>query len=127
MFAYIEEGGTTAVCSKQSSIPDGATWLETASVPDLIFRNAWRIVNASLVTDLPLAKEIVNAKRREQRALAFVPHDDIIMKQIPNADATAAETARASIREADALVQIAITGCVDEEALVTLYHAQNYE
>jgi hypothetical protein len=54
------------------------------------------------------AKSIAHDKRREARAEEFKPHDEIIMKQIPGADATAAETARAAIRTKYATMQTAI-------------------
>lgn len=44
------------------------------------------------------AKAIAHDRRRVARAEEFKPHDEIIMKQIPGADAVAAEAARAAIR-----------------------------
>lgn len=44
------------------------------------------------------AKAIAHDRRRAARADEFKPHDEIIMKQIPGADNTAAEAARAAIR-----------------------------
>ena len=44
------------------------------------------------------AKSIAHDMRRAARADEFKPHDEIIMKQIPGADAVAAEAARAAIR-----------------------------
>ena len=52
----------------------------------------------SIVVNLTKAKTIAHEKRRYKREQEFKPHDDIIAKQIPGADATAAETARAEIR-----------------------------
>ena len=54
------------------------------------------------------AKTIAHDKRREARAEEFKPHDEIIMKQIPGADATAAETAREAIRTKYDTMQTAI-------------------
>jgi len=54
------------------------------------------------------AKAIAHDKRREARAEEFKPHDEIIMKQIPGADATAAEAARAGIRTKYSTMQTAI-------------------
>jgi hypothetical protein len=48
--------------------------------------------------NLDKAKQIGHDKRRAARAEEFKPHDEVIMKQIPGADATAAEAARAAIR-----------------------------
>ncbi len=53
----------------------------------------------SIVTvDLKKVKEIAHTKRRAMREEEFAPHDAIIMKQIPGADAVAAEEARQAIR-----------------------------
>jgi hypothetical protein len=48
--------------------------------------------------DLKKVKEIAHVKRRAMREEEFAPHDAIIMKQIPGADAAAAEEARLAIR-----------------------------
>ena len=58
--------------------------------------------------NLDKAKAIGHDKRRAARAEEFVPHDEVIMKQIPGADATAAEAARAAIRTKYGQVQTAI-------------------
>jgi hypothetical protein len=53
----------------------------------------------SIITvDLKKVKEIAHEKRRAMREEEFAPHDAIIMKQIPGADAAAAEEARLAIR-----------------------------
>jgi hypothetical protein len=53
----------------------------------------------SIITvDLTKAKEIAHEKRRALREEEFAPHDAIIMKQIPGADAETAEQARQAIR-----------------------------
>lgn len=54
------------------------------------------------------AKGIAHSMRRAKRAEEFKPHDDLIMKQIPGADAAAAEAARAAIRAKYATMQTAI-------------------
>ena len=59
----------------------------------------------SIVVNLTKAKNIAHEKRRLKRAEEFKPHDDIIAKQIPGEDATAAETARAEIRTRYATLQ----------------------
>ena len=48
--------------------------------------------------NLDKAKAIGHDKRRAARDEEFKPHDEVIMKQIPGADAVAAEEARAIIR-----------------------------
>jgi hypothetical protein len=51
-----------------------------------------------ITVNLDKAKAIGHDKRRAARAEEFKPHDEVIMKQIPGADAVAAEEARAIIR-----------------------------
>ena len=58
--------------------------------------------------DITKAKSIAHDMRRAKRAEEFKPHDDLIMKQIPGADAVAAEAARAAIRAKYADMQTAI-------------------
>ena len=69
------------------------------------FRNAWVKSGATVTEDLPKSKEIAHERRRAARAEEFKPHDEVIMKQIPGAAATAAETARAAIRTKYATMQ----------------------
>ena len=61
-----------------------------------------------ITVNIDKAKAIAHNKRREARAEEFAPHDEIIMKQIPGADATAAEAARQTIRDKYATMQTAI-------------------
>ena len=75
---------------------------------DYTFRNAWVKSGATVVENLSKAKEIAHTTRRQKRAEEFAPHDEVISKQIPGADATAAETARAAIRTKYANMQTAI-------------------
>lgn len=51
-----------------------------------------------ITVNIDKAKAIAHDRRRVARAEEFKPHDDLIMKQIPGADAVAAEAARAAIR-----------------------------
>ena len=51
-----------------------------------------------ITVNIDKAKAIAHDRRRAARAEEFRPHDDLIMKQIPGADAVAAEAARAAIR-----------------------------
>jgi hypothetical protein len=55
--------------------------------------------------------------RRANREEEFKPHDDIISKQIPGADADAAETARAAIRTKYETVQTDIDAAINEVEL----------
>jgi len=79
----------------------------------------------SIVVNLTKAKTIAHEKRRLKRAEEFKPHDDIIAKQIPGADATAAETARAEIRTRYATLQTNIDNASTVDALKTIYDDAN--
>ena len=75
---------------------------------DRTFRDAWVKSGSAVTEDLPKCKEIAHERRRVARAEEFKPHDEVISKQIPGADATAAEAARAAIRTKYATMQDAI-------------------
>jgi hypothetical protein len=63
----------------------------------------------SIITvDLKKVKQIAHEKRRAMREEEFAPHDAIIMKQIPGADAAAAEEARLAIRTKYVTMQTSI-------------------
>jgi len=51
-----------------------------------------------ITVNIDKAKAIAHDRRRAARAEEFKPHDEIIARQIPGADAAAAEVARAAIR-----------------------------
>jgi acyl-CoA reductase-like NAD-dependent aldehyde dehydrogenase len=55
--------------------------------------------------DMTKAKDIAHEKRRAARAEEFKPYDEVIMKQIPGADAQQAEAARQAIRKKYATLQ----------------------
>ena len=73
-----------------------------------------------IVTNLTKAKTIAHDMRRAKRAEEFEPHDEVISKQIPGADADAAETARAAIRTKYETVQTDIDAAADVDALTTV-------
>lgn len=73
-----------------------------------------------IVTNLTKAKTIAHDMRRAKRAEEFEPHDEVISKQIPGADADAAETARAAIRTKYETVQTNIDAAADVDALKTV-------
>ena len=75
----------------------------------------------SIVINLTKAKNIAHERRRFKREQEFKPHDDIISKQIPGEDATAAETARAEIRTRYATIQTDIDNATTVDALKTVY------
>ena len=58
-----------------------------------------------ITVNLNKARDITHTIRREARAEEFKPHDEIIAKQIPGADAQAAEAARQAIRDKYAAIQ----------------------
>ena len=73
-----------------------------------------------ITTNLTKAKTIAHEMRRASREEEFKPHDDIIAKQIPGADADAAEAARATIRTKYETVQTDIDAAADVDALKTV-------
>jgi len=70
-----------------------------------------------IVTNMTKAKDIAHDMRRAKRAEEFAPHDEVIMKQIPGADATAAEAARVAIRTKYEGVQTDINDAINEVEL----------
>ena len=93
-------------------VPPGVPYeiVDAANIPsDRTFRNAWVIgMDGCVEHDLDQCRAIGHDKRRAARTEAFAPFDEIIAKQIPGADALAAEAARAEIRDKYALIQDAI-------------------
>lgn len=90
---------------------------------DRTFRNAWVKSGATVNEDLPKCKEIAHETRRTKRAKEFKPHDDVIMKQIPGADADAAEAARAAIRTKYETMQTAIDAAATTAEIKTALEA----
>ena len=70
-----------------------------------------------ITINLTKAKTIAHDVRRAARAEEFKPHDEIIMKQIPGADATAAEAARELIRTKYTEMQTAIDAASTVDAI----------
>lgn len=68
-----------------------------------------------IAVNLDKAKAIGHNIRRVKRAEEFAPHDEVIMKQIPGADAAAAEEARQAIRDKYAAVQDEIDAAASPE------------
>ena len=75
---------------------------------DRTFRNAWVKSGKTVAEDLTKSKVIGHDLRRAKRAEEFAPHGDVISKQIPGADAEAAEASRATIRTKYATMQTSI-------------------
>jgi hypothetical protein len=70
-----------------------------------------------ITINITKAKTIAHDVRRAARAEEFKPHDEIIMKQIPGADATAAEAAREAIRVKYAQMQTTIDSATTVDAI----------
>jgi hypothetical protein len=58
-----------------------------------------------ITINLNKARDITHTIRRDARAEEFKPLDEIIAKQIPGADAVAAEAARQAIRDKYTAIQ----------------------
>jgi len=121
-----ESGGVAVIIPTESvdlalkDVPEGVAYeiVEEADIPsDRTFRGAWVANGAAIEIDLDAAKSIGHDRRRQQRAEEFKPFDEVIAKQIPGADATAAEEARQSIREKYALIQDAIDIASDPDTI----------
>lgn len=99
-------------------VPEGVAYeiVEDDAIPsDRTFRNAWVLGDCCVEHDLDKCKALGHDMRRAKRAEEFAPHDDVIMKQIPGADAEAAEAARQEIRDKYAAVQDAIDAAATPE------------
>lgn len=95
----------------EKDIPKGVEYkvMAFSDLPeDHTFFDAWVLSDSGIKHDMDKAKAIGHAMRRVLRDEEFRPHDEVIMKQIPGADAVAAEAARQAIREKYASIQIAI-------------------
>jgi len=113
-----ESGGVAVIVPTGSvelalkDVPEGVPYsiVSVADIPsNRYFRDAWVIgMDGCVEHDLDQCKSIGHDKRRAARTEAFAPFDEIIAKQIPGADALAAEAARAEIRDKYALIQDAI-------------------
>jgi len=73
-----------------------------------------------IVINIDKAKGIAHEIRRAKRAEEFAPYDEVIMKQIPDTDATEAEASRQAIRDKYATIQTSIDEIADVESLTTL-------
>jgi hypothetical protein len=103
-------------------VPEGVAYeiVDEADIPtDRYFRNAWVMGDCCIDHDLDKCKALGHDLRRQQRAEEFKPFDEVIMKQIPGADAVAAEEARQAIREKYALIQDVIEGASTPDEIKT--------
>jgi len=112
--------GDVSDCLKD--VPEGVEYeiVTTDDLPqDRFFRDAWVKGAGVAVEDLDKCKTLGHGKRRAARAEEFAPHDEVIMKQIPGADATAAEASRAAIRTKYEQMQTAIDAATTPEDIKT--------
>ena len=123
-----ETGGVSIIIPTESvelalkDVPEGVPYeiVDEADIPsDRYFRNAWVMGDCCVEHDLDRCKEIGHDRRRQQRAEEFAPYDEVIMKQIPGADATAAEETRQQIRDKYALIQDVIEGASTPDEIKT--------
>ena len=116
-------GGNTAEECVEKYLPDGITdyaIVENSVIPaDRKFRNAWRKEGNAVKEDLTESKSCAHKLRRYNRQKEFKPYDDIVMKQIPGSDTTAAEAERVKIREKYATMQTSIDNASDVAAIRT--------
>jgi hypothetical protein len=101
-------------------VPEGMPYeiVTTDEVPsDRFFRNAWVMGDCCIEHDLERCKAIGHERRRAARAQEFQPHDEVIAKQIPGADAQAAEAARQAIRGKYAEMQDAIDAAITPDEI----------
>ena len=101
-------------------VPEGVPYeiVEDDAIPsDRTFRNAWVLGDCCVEHDLDKCKALGHDMRRAKRAEEFAPHDEVIMKQIPGADATAAEVARQEIRDKYAVIQTEIEVAVTPDEI----------
>jgi hypothetical protein len=121
-----ESGGVAVIIPTESvelalkDVPEGVAYeiVDVADIPsDRFFRGAWVMGECCIEHDLDKCKALGHDLRRIQRNAEFAPFDEIIAKQIPGADATAAEEARQAIREKYALIQDAIDIAADPDTI----------
>lgn len=101
-------------------VPAGVPYkiMDAADVPaDHTFFNAWVMTDDGVEHNLDRCRAIAHDRRRAARAEEFAPHDDIIAKQIPGADAQAAEDARQEIRDRYAVIQEAINAAASPDEI----------
>lgn len=129
-----ESGGVSIIIPTESvelalkDVPEGVPYeiVDETDIPDdRFFRGAWVANGAAVEVDLPKAKEIGHALRRQQRAEEFAPYDDIIAKQIPGADAAEAEAKRQEIRDRYAVIQDAIEVASTPDEIKTALEVQS--
>ena len=126
VIVYVNEFGGVSVCRPTGELsieevqvkdtPAGSIIVDDSIFPDNDFFNAWELNGSTVAVNISKAKNMAHEIRRSARAEEFKPYDEVIMKQIPGNDATAAEEARAAIRVRYATMQATIDAAstVDE-------------
>ena len=112
----------------KKDVPVGVPYeiVEDDAIPsDRYFRNAWVLGDCCVEHDLDRCRAIGHDMRRAKRAEEFQPYDEVIAKQIPGADAAAAEFERLQIREKYAFIQEAIDLAATPEAIKAALEAIN--
>jgi hypothetical protein len=116
------EGGVAVIIPAESvdlalkDVPEGVPYeiVNPDGIPsDRTFRGAWVMGDCCIDHDLDKCRAIGHDIRRAKRAEEFAPHDEVIAKQIPGADAAAVEAARQVVRDKYAEVQEAIDAAAD--------------
>jgi hypothetical protein len=100
MIAYIQEDGTVACCSKASSVPTGAQYIEVASVPDSAYREAWRIVNGEVVLDE--AERVAIKIKRLETAIDNLIEAEVTSRGYKTVDSIAKYTGFTNMFQAEA-------------------------
>lgn len=90
---------------------------ESVLPTDSRFFSTWKEVGNAVVEDLDKLKAVAHEVRRQRREEEFAPHDEVIMKQIPGNDYTAAEAARQVIRDKYAVIQQNIDAATDVDQI----------
>jgi hypothetical protein len=121
-----ESGGVAVIIPAESvelalkDVPEGVPYeiVTTDDIPsDRFFRNAWVKGDCCVDLDLDKCKAVGHDLRRTKRAEEFKPFDEVIMKQIPGADAAVAEEARQAIRDKYSEVQDTIDAAESPEEI----------
>lgn len=77
-----------------------------------------------ITINIDKAKEISHNIRRQKRAEEFAPLDEVIMKQIPGTDFSAAESQRQVIRDRYSEIQTSIDAAQNVDELLDLVKNQ---
>jgi hypothetical protein len=121
-----DDGGVAVIVPAESvelalkDVPEGVPYeiVHSSEIPaDRTFRGAWVMGDCCIEHDIERCRQIGHNQRRASRAAEFAPHDELIAKQIPGADAAAVEAARQEIRDRYAEMQQAIDAAEDPAAI----------